>query len=153
LPTPTPPTQIQGGSLVVGSDTSLGTGSVTNDAGLSTAGGQHAIRIGGDYVQGAGATLTLGLGGTTQGSTYDYVAIAGKATLGGTLAIQAVGGFTPAVGQQFTVVQANGGGAGTFGVFVSPAIKIALSYDATHCFATVTRSASPGDRTPISLIR
>lgn len=40
-------TTIQGGSLVVGSDTSLGTGSVTNGATLATAAGQHVIHVGG----------------------------------------------------------------------------------------------------------
>jgi hypothetical protein len=133
------PTQILGGALFVASDTSLGAGSVTNDASLGTAAGQHAIRVGGDYVQGTSATLTLGLGGTAQGSTYDYVAIAGHATLGGTLAVQAAAGFAPAVGQQFIVVQAAGGIAGAFTAVVSPAIKLALSYDGAHCFATVTQ--------------
>jgi hypothetical protein len=132
------PTLIQGGMLLVGSATSLGTGSVSNDAALGTAAGQHLIQVGGDYVQSSGATLSLGLGGTTQGSTYDSVAIMGKGTLGGTLVIQAASGFTPAVGQVFTVVQAAAGITGTFQAVTSPAIPLALSYDATHCFATVT---------------
>ncbi len=131
-------TTVSAGTLLVGSDTSLGTGGVTNDAGLGTASGQRVINVGGDYRQGPAGTLTLALGGTVQGTTYDYAAITGKAHLSGTLAIDAASGFAPPVGQQFTVVQAAGGISGTFDAVASPAIKLALSYDATHCYATVT---------------
>jgi hypothetical protein len=124
--------------LLVGSNTSLGTGSVTNDGGLGTATGQHVINVEGDYSQGAAGTLTLSFGGTAQGSTYDYVAIGGKGELNGMLAIDGLAGFAPPVGQQFSVVQAAGGISGTFAGVTSPAIKLVLSYDATHCYATVS---------------
>jgi autotransporter-associated beta strand protein len=131
-------TTIRGGTLIVGSGTSLGTGAVTNDAGLATASAQHTIAVGGDYVQGSAGTLTLGLGGVTAGSTYDALVVGGKATLGGTLVVNDVGGFAPAVGTQFVVVQAVGGVSGTFAAVTSTAIKLAASYDATHAILTVT---------------
>ncbi len=129
-------TTISGGTLIVGSDTSLGTGSVTSNAGLTTASAQHAIRVGGDYHQGAAGTLTLGVGGTAQGSSYDYLTVTGKAVLGGTLVVNDVGGFMPVAGQQFTLVQAGGGVSGTFSAVTSTAIRLTLTYDATHCYAT-----------------
>jgi hypothetical protein len=130
-------TTISGGTVLIGSDTSLGTGGVTNGAGLGTGAGQHVIHVGGDYHQGSAATLALAFGGTAQGSTYDYLAVTGHATLNGTLSVNGASGFAPAVGQQFTVVQAAGGLSGTFSGLTSPALKLALSYDATHCYATV----------------
>jgi hypothetical protein len=132
-------TTISGGSLIVGSDTSLGTGSVAcSGGGLSVASGQHAIHVGGDYSQGASGTLTLDLGGTVQGTDYNYVAIAGNAALGGTLVLNAVAGFAPAVGTRFIVVQAAGGVGGAFSAVTSTTIKLVASYDATHCYVTVT---------------
>lgn len=68
-------TTVSAGTLLVGSDTSLGTDGVTNDGGLGTATGQHVVNVAGDYRQGPAGTLTLSIGGTTQGSTYDHVAI------------------------------------------------------------------------------
>jgi hypothetical protein len=129
-------TTIGGGLLIVGSDTSLGTGSLINDAGLTTASGQNVIRVAGDYRQGAAATLTLGIGGMAQGMSYDYLAITGKAVLAGTLVVNDVGGFTPVAGQQFTLVQAAGGISGAFSTITSAAIRLTLTYDATHCYAT-----------------
>jgi autotransporter-associated beta strand protein len=132
-------TTIQGGALIVGSDTSFGTGAVSNDAMLVAANAQHTIAVGSDYLQGATATLTLSFGGTTAGSTYDTMVVAGKATLGGTLVVNDISGFSPPVGTQFTVVQAAGGVSGTFTAVTSAAIKLAASYDATHAYMTVTQ--------------
>jgi hypothetical protein len=131
-------TTVRGGTLIVGSGTSLGTGAVTNGAGLATASAQHTIAVGGDYTQGSTATLTLGFGGTAAGSTYDSMVVGGKATLAGTLVVNAVGGFAPAVGTQFVVVQAAGGVSGVFAAVTSAALKLAASYDATHAYVTVT---------------
>jgi autotransporter-associated beta strand protein len=131
-------TTISGGSLLVGAATSLGTGSVVNDATFGATGGQHGIDVAGDYRQGAAGTLVLAFAGPTPGSTYDTLTVAGAATLAGTLSIDVAPGFAPAVGQQFTVVEATGGISGTFSTLSSPSVKLALSYDATHCYATVT---------------
>jgi hypothetical protein len=60
-----------------------------------------------------------------------------NSTLAGTLVINQMGGFAPAIGQQFTVIQGAGGLSGTFSSLTSTGIKLNLSYDATHCFATV----------------
>lgn len=131
-------TTISGGSLVVGSDTSLGTGNVANSATLTTASTQHVIHVGGDYQQGTTATLAFSLGGTVQGTSYDYLTVTGKASLDGTLVVDAAAGFAPPAGTQFVVVAATGGVSGTFRAVSSTAIKLAASYDATHAYLTVT---------------
>ncbi len=130
-------TTVTGGMLIVGSDTSLGTGSVTNDAGLGLASGQHVIHVAGDYEQGSAGTLALGVGGTVQGTSYDFLAVTGKATLSGALVVSGIGAFAPSTGQQFVLVQATGGITGTFAAVTSAGIKLAVTYDATRCYATV----------------
>jgi hypothetical protein len=94
------------------------------------------IDVGGDFAQSSAGTLTLGLGGTIQGASYGYLSVMGKATLSGTLAVSSVNGFTPPTGQQFVLVQAQGGIRGTFSAVTSPGLKLAVTYDATHCYAT-----------------
>lgn len=129
-------TTVSGGTVIVGSGTSLGTGDVTNDAGLSLADGQYVIAVGGDFAQSSKGTITLGLAGTGQGTSYGYLSITGKAALSGTLVVSSVNGFTPTTGQQFALVQGQGGVNGTFNTVTSPGLKLAVSYDATHCYLT-----------------
>ena len=131
-------TTVSGGSLLVGAATSLGSGNVTNNAVLGTTASQHVINVAGDYIQGASGTLVLSFGGTAQGSNYDTLSVVGKGTLAGALVINDFGGFAPTIGQQFTVIQATDGLSGTFSSVTSADIKLTLSYDATHCYATVT---------------
>ena len=58
------------------------------------------------------STVSIELNGTTAGSQYDQLTILGRATFGGVLDITA--GFTPVVGDQFTVMTFSGGRAGGF---------------------------------------
>ena len=130
-------TTVSGGSLLVAAATSLGSGNVTNNAVLGTTASQHTINVAGDYIQGASGALALSFAGTAQGSDYDTLSVMGKGTLAGALVINDIGGFAPAIGQQFTVIQATGGLSGNFSSVTSADIKLTLSYDATHCYATV----------------
>jgi hypothetical protein len=49
-------------------------------------------------------TLALRLGGLTPGSQFDRLVISGTATLGGTLNVNLLNGFAPAVGDMFDVL-------------------------------------------------
>ncbi len=60
----------------------------------------------------AGSTFTVELNGTTVGSQYDQLNAAGSVTLAGSLV--ASFGFTPAVSNTFTIIQATGTITGTF---------------------------------------
>ncbi len=50
--------------------------------------------------------LYMELGGTIPDSQYDQLLVSGTATLGGTLDVDLINGFTPAVGNTFALVQA-----------------------------------------------
>jgi len=58
------------------------------------------------------SAVNIELNGTTAGSEYDQLTVLGRATFGGVLNITA--GFTPVVGNQFTVATFSGGRAGGF---------------------------------------
>ena len=57
----------------------------------------------GSYTQAADATLNEQLGGTPTSSQFGVLAVAGQASLAGTLAIATVNGFGPLTGQVFDV--------------------------------------------------
>ncbi len=77
----------------------------TNAAGiLHLADTAAAATIDGNYTQAAAATLRLGLGGTTPGTGYDTLAIDGTANLAGTLKIELLDGYEPALDDSFTVL-------------------------------------------------
>ncbi len=58
-------------------------------------------------------TLLIEVGGTTIGS-YDRIEHSGIATLGGTLEVQLINGYTPALGDSIGFLFANGGYGGSF---------------------------------------
>ncbi|MBC8131757.1 MAG: hypothetical protein H7X95_02150, partial [Deltaproteobacteria bacterium] len=133
-------TTVAAGTLFVGADTSLGTGALTNNGKLATTVTQHAINVVGAFSQGAAGTLSLNAGGTGATAAIDAIKVNARATLGGTLVINAAAEFAPAVGQKFVVVQAAGGVTGTFSSVTvnGGATKFITGYDATTAFVTVS---------------
>jgi hypothetical protein len=65
----------------------------------------ETITIDGNYAQSAGATLEVDLGGTGAGQ-YDVLDVSGTAVLAGNLHISLAGGFMPAPGDLFPVLNA-----------------------------------------------
>jgi fibronectin-binding autotransporter adhesin len=65
--------------------------------------GVGVMTISGDYDQAANATLEIELGGV-DADQFDAIAIAGEATLNGTLEVALLNSFTPAAGDLFTVL-------------------------------------------------
>jgi T5SS/PEP-CTERM-associated repeat protein len=93
--------------------------------------------IDGSYEQEAGSTYSAEIGGTDPGS-YDQISVTGTATLGGTLSVHLVDGFTPAVGQTFRMVNASSLG-GAFTSIVEPSqAGISVASDATGLIVTIT---------------
>jgi len=94
---------IQGGALA-------GAGTVT--ANVTSAG--HAVPglplgaldISGNYTQSTAGSLDVSLGGTNGGTDYDQLLLTGTgvASLGGTLNVDLVNGFTPTGGDSFTLL-------------------------------------------------
>jgi hypothetical protein len=83
------------------------TGTVRNDAGVVSPGHSPGkITITGNYTQAANGALDMEIGGATPGTKYDQLVVTGTATLGGTLNITFINGYTPHVGDVFTFVSA-----------------------------------------------
>ncbi|MDC0936664.1 hypothetical protein OAS39_10285, partial [Pirellulales bacterium] len=59
-------------------------------------------------------TLFIELGGTTPGTQYDLLTIAGDVTINGLLDVTALGGFVPAIGNDFELIDVAGTRAGEF---------------------------------------
>ncbi len=122
------------GNFSLGGGTSIGTFSV-GDAGKAA-----QVKIAGNYSQTTNGILSTAIGGTTVATQYSQVKVTGSATLGGTLAAPLISGFTPSVGQVFTVVSANS----VSGVFSNSTIAInssehfAISYTVNSVVLTVT---------------
>ena len=92
---------IQGGAV---SGTGTVTANVQNAGALEMGGNVGILTITGSYTQLPTGQLTARLGGLFAGTQYDQLTVAGAASLGGTLALVLVSGFTPATGDTFTVL-------------------------------------------------
>lgn len=62
------------------------------------------LTIGGNYTQGANGRLSIEVGGAAPGTGYDQLAVTGAADLAGTLNVNAINGYTPPLGSQYTVM-------------------------------------------------
>jgi hypothetical protein len=90
----------------------VGSGSGTVDANLVLSGGNLApgnsagtLTVDGNYIQNAGSTLEIQLGGSTAGQ-FDVLAVSGSAQLEGALNVSLIEGFTPALETSFTILTA-----------------------------------------------
>lgn len=90
---------LQGG-IFIGSGTI--TGNVRNAADLRPGSSPGTLTMTGTYTQTASGTLRLEIGGPSLGN--DLVAISGQAVLAGNLKLSLVVGFTPTLGQSFTLM-------------------------------------------------
>ncbi len=114
-------------NVVGGTLTGTGTinGNVNNSGGILAAGSSPGtLIIGGNYIQGAGATFQAELAGTAlAGTDYDLLSVGGTTSLAGTLDIQLFGGYAGAIGDQFDIIQSGGAIAGDFA-----AVNVPTSY-------------------------
>jgi hypothetical protein len=72
----------------------------------------------------------IDLAGTTPGGQHDQFTVNGDVTLDGTVAVDAIDGFEPAVGQEFTILTYTGTASGAFDGVQSedPGIAYVLDY-------------------------
>jgi YVTN family beta-propeller protein/autotransporter-associated beta strand protein len=115
-------TTIQDGTLVAGTPSTaqeisfaLGTGDVFLKGGTLRTPSLDplTINVGGNYRQGPGGTLALGMAGIN-GEDYDHVQVQGNASLDGTLAVFSLNNFRPIGGNAFEVLRTGGTRAGMF---------------------------------------
>ena len=105
-------TQLNGGAIsstspmTFTSGTLDGNGTITasvSNTGANVAPGLSpgTLTITGNYTQGAGGTLPIGLASL---ASFDVLNVTGAATLAGTLTATSIGGFTPVAGNSFQVL-------------------------------------------------
>jgi hypothetical protein len=113
-----------GGTLSIGSlGTVKGSGSISgtvqNGGTVAPGSSPGILQISGSYTQTAGGKLQIELGGTTQGTGYDQLAVSGAVTLGGTLQVSLMNSFAPALGNRFDILDW-GSLSGTFSTVTLP---------------------------------
>ncbi|MEX2308097.1 MAG: hypothetical protein WD738_10920 [Pirellulales bacterium] len=102
-----------------------------------------ALQIYGDYTQNLAGELLIEL---ASASSYDQLLVTNVATLLGTLTVNLIDGFTPGVGQSFTILTADDVD-GTFDIEMLPSLpnlEFDVIYNATSVVLAVS-SALPGD--------
>ncbi len=107
------------------------------------------VSFGGTLVFGGGADLVLELAGTTPGTQFDRLNVAGSASLAGSLSISLLSGFTPASGNSFQIISATGGVLGAFNSITFPTLGGGLGWNILYSGTAVTlqvlSTAVPGD--------
>jgi PKD repeat protein len=111
------PINIQGGSLI-GKGMILA--NVTNNGTISPGFSANALHVFGNLTCLSNASAIIEVGGTTQGTEYDWLHITNSVVLGGTLHLRLINGFQPvpaggAGATSFTVLTADGSLSGSFG--------------------------------------
>jgi hypothetical protein len=113
------------GSLILAGGTLSGTGTVISDPGnvsgqlfntggiVSPGNSAGMLTIQSGYQQSGTGTLLIELGGTSAGQ-FDVLAVTGMASLGGTLELTQLAGFSVADGQSFDILTADNGITGSF---------------------------------------
>lgn len=137
----TQPLALGGGTLTGGGAVF---GNVSNTAGRVLPGEDvGTLAITGNYSQTGNAGLDITIAGTNPGNTYDQLIVSGAVALGGELRIAYAGGFTPTVGQQFTVLTAGSIG-GTFATIIAPG-QVSVAYNSGSVVVTVVAPPCLGD--------
>ena len=92
--------------------------------------------------------LVMELAGTTVGTTYDQLQVSGQLSLGGTLDVVLIPGFTPTAGNAFDLLEW-GTLVGTFNTLNLPSLSPGLAWNTSQLYNTgvlsVVGAGLPGD--------
>ena len=91
---------------ISGSGPFTGPGTHTFEGNLLPGNSAGVMSFEGDVVFGPFSTLTMEIGGTTQGTEFDFLDVAGDIALSGTLDLQFVDSFLPTAGDTFEIIAA-----------------------------------------------
>uniref|UniRef100_UPI0015D91763 beta strand repeat-containing protein n=1 Tax=Nevskia soli TaxID=418856 RepID=UPI0015D91763 len=98
------------------------------------------------YAQSSSGTLDIEINGATAGTNYDVLRVAKAATLGGILDITLGSGFTPTIGETFTILTA-GSLSDTFadvnGLAINSSEHFTITYNGHSVVLTVVSGALP----------
>jgi hypothetical protein len=135
----------QGGTLKGGGTINA---NVTSTGTLSMGATVGTLIINGNFVQNAGGTLSLRIGGTTAGTQFDQLQVTGNASLAGALKETLINGFAPTT-QTFKVVT-YGSRSGTFDSISMPFVGTYNANDLT-LMKDITAPTSVTITTPVHL--
>ncbi len=139
---------IQGGSLfgtgtIAGNTQSSGTINV-GDAALQAA--KLAVTL--NYTQNSSGVLNIDIGGLTVGTKFDQLNITDAATLNGTLNLDLINGFVPAIGAAFDVMNFSSL-KGTFATVNGTAINSSEHFKVVYNPTNVTLDVVSGAASPV----
>jgi probable HAF family extracellular repeat protein len=118
-----------------GSGGSTGGGDVFFEGDLRPGNSPALVTFANNVSLGDGAVTQIELAGTTVGSQYDKINVTGALALDGDLRVSLLGGFAPAAGNAFDVLDWGSLG-GTFDSVSLPALAPSLAWNATQLYAT-----------------
>jgi hypothetical protein len=111
-----------------------GPGSVFYEADVSPGFSPASVNYGGNVTLDSTARLDIQLGGTSVGSQYDKLNVAGQLSLGGTLAISLINSFHPVTGNTFDILDWSSL-AGIFSDVNLPTLGGRVVWDTSHLYS------------------
>jgi hypothetical protein len=141
-------TVASGGQLELSGGASLTTsGKLTNAGNIQLAPG--VLNVQGDYIQRAGGTLAIGVGGTAPGSQFGQLNIQNNAALNGALAISLINNFAPVSGQSFAIVPFKGS-SGAFSSVTGTILSGPFSFEVSYGASSVSLATIKSSTTTVS---
>ena len=135
---------VNGGSL--GGTGTVGNVTVGGNGGTIVPGASAGVLHTGSLTLTSALGVAIELGGLAAGTQYDQIQASGSVTLGGAnLSLSVINGFAPALGDQFTILQATGPISGQFaqGTTVTVSgVRFGIAYNANSVVLTVTGTTS-----------
>jgi hypothetical protein len=121
---------------VSGSGSFTGAGTATFLAALSPGNSPAAVSFGGNADLTSVTALNIEIGGTTAGSQYDRLDVAGQLLLGGALNVSLINTFKPTVGNTFDILNWNSLNGTFSGGINLPALTGAVAWDTSALYTT-----------------
>jgi len=125
---------------VTGADGTL-EGTVENHGTVIPGNSPGTLDVVGDYIQGADGLLVIEIGSTDPGM-FDVLNVSGSATLGGTLRLELIGGFTPGATDTFDFLTADNI-AGDFDDYLFPTFGDGRTFVVTMGASGITAGVAP----------
>ena len=149
---------VSGGVSTSATGVISGIGSIPSsvaNAGISEAGdvpaaGTLTISSAHTFAQTFAGAYEVAIGGLTAGTQYSQLNVSGSASLAGALNIRFLNGFTPASGNQFTILTASSI-SGTFSTINSPTLTAGLAWTVTYNSTSVVLTVSAGSPSSFTL--
>jgi hypothetical protein len=117
-----------------GSGAFTGPGTVNFESNLSPGNSTGRIDFAGDVALGIDAALNIELGGLAPATQHDQIRVTGELTLAGELSVSLLGGFSPAAGHSFNILDW-GALSGQFEAINLPLLT-GLAWDASQLYTT-----------------